>query len=333
MDYLGVRRSLLGLCAACVLLLAACGEGEESATDADVTTTVAEAPVAEEDSAAEDDAAEDSVAETVGSGDGTLDLGFADLLAPSAVSQLSADEQECVEGEVEAEGISLADDFDSLTLDQQAAGLEAVFDCAPEAVRAESNRGFAESQDVLDNATLQEASDCAFEELIRDDDGQRNRIRAMAYAGEDLPAPPETLDDGAAFMATCFNFGELMATGLAAQDLGDAVDASCLESVFDEQTSEQLFRELLANPTAFDDDEPPESFLVIFECFQFGQLFAEQLAELADLSDAEISCLDEAFRSPAMIAAFTSADANADVATEAMFSCFSPETMSALAGG
>lgn len=149
-----------------------------------------------------------------------------------------------------------------------------------------------------------------------------------------MPAPPETIDDGAAFLATCFNFGELIA-GLFSSDpqFADVIEPDCIRSVFDEETSTALFAELLANPTAFDDDEVPESLAVIFECFQFGQLMATQFAGLVDLTEAEITCIDEAFTSDEAIAAMLGGADLPPGVEQSFLACLSPETLQALGGG
>ena len=242
---------------------------------------------------------------------------------------LSTDEISCVTSSVDG----LDSDFNALSLDEQVVAFEALIDCAPEAARGAFVGGILNADDADDllGAAGPEVGECLFDAIAVEDADQTNRIAAMVYIGEDLPAPPEAVQPGAEMMAQCFDFGSILnQLFLGDPEFADAIDPTCVETTFDEETTTELFAVLLADPDAFDSDTPPESFLQIFDCFQFGELFAAELAPAAILSEEEITCINEAFRGPEVIQSFSDGGDLPAEALSGLFTCLEPENLAAL---
>ena len=257
--------------------------------------------------------------------DGTLSLPLARLATEGAVSVLQS-EQECIADELASSDLTFGADFGTLPLDQQAVGVEAVFDCAPTAART-----FLEEESEA-RGSGSESISCTLTEFELDDDTQPNEILAILHLAEGLPTPDTAIADATSYLVNCFRLGELFQTFFGLDPvLDNVVDQTCLSIAFAADVPAELFTALLSDPSGFDSDAPPSEFRSIFDCVDFGELFVEQLAPIS-LSDSEIDCVDGIFREESVIAAMLADETPPATFERGLADCLSPESLQALDG-
>ena len=349
---------LLALLFGAAVLLSACGGGDDEAATADATTSTTEAIVeAEAESDAESDAAEPAETTTTEASETTTTEapettttteapqattapagnagpnsfgGVSDLGAVLAAGgpDLSDDEASCITDGTSA----LGSDFDGLAPEEQAVALEVSIECAPDALRAVFVGGFSNPDidgDNLLDSFGPEIGECLYDEILVDDDDQPNRISALVFAGRELPAPDAAIEPGSAMMATCVDFGELFVEAFGSDPaLEGAINFDCIDTSFDTETTQEIFAGLLMDPDGFTDGDAPDALDAVLGCVEFGQVLAAELG--VELSDDEISCINEAFRD---LRATGSAGDLGEDQLGGLFTCLDPENLAALFAG
>jgi len=130
--------------------------------------------------------------------------------------------------------------------------------------------------------------------------------------------------------ARCFDLAGLLLTEFTSDPaMADIIDADCLTGAVDEDLTADLFGAVFRDPDA---GVVPDSFSVVVDCMQFGQLMAAQFASTVTFSEAEISCIDDVFRTDTVFQAMVNDEDLPDEALNGMFDCLEPATLEALGG-
>jgi len=361
-----LRMGLLALFAS--LVLAACGssaettETDSSASESDVTDPEETDPVEDADSGA--DAPADEVDEAVSPDVTEPDIvveattttvavvetttteeeamavpaagpglgAFAVRVFETGELGLSPAEQGCVDGRLQSElRIDRTTEFDTLTVEQQAISIEILLDCAGGRLEPEFLSSF--DSDAFDEFGIddgEQVGSCIYRELSRDDEDQPKALLAVASITADQPAPEETIDAGSRLFARCFDLTQVLISSFAeTPEMASLVDTDCLRAAVTEDLTADLFASVFRDPES---GVVPDSFSAIVNCMQFGQLMAEQFADVVTFSEAEISCIDEVFRTDAIFQAMVNDEDLPDEAVNGMLGCLEPATLAALNG-
>lgn len=331
------------------IVLGACSSGAETATeDGDVTDALQESTTTTTSTTAAETTA---VPETTTPATTTTEAvvgAVADLAAasgfstfgssaldPSGVTGIGGDELACISDGVA--GLGASGNYDALDTSDQARVIEVAVDCAPEAFRGvfiDSFTGDAAAGGNLFDAVGAEAGDCFYDGLSLDDGEQPSRIAAFVYGSTGQPAPTAAVEPGANLIADCVDFNTLVdALGGAGLGLDAVIDQACVEQTFDRDASVDLYGTLLADPGAFDGGVVPDSLLGVFDCVDFGELLAEQFGTVVEVSDTEIACVNDVFRTPEIVSGFLNGVGGLPPeALGGLLECLDPETVGDVLG-
>ena len=328
------------------LALAACGsEGDDLASDAPAqettttaapeTTTTTTTTAAPTTTAAATTEAPEATAPPASSA-GVSAFGSA-ILNPENIEGLSEAEAACVRDGVG--DVDSAAGFDALAPEDQVRTIEAGIDCASSALRPVFLQSFTSAGGTdgnLFDSIGAEAGECFFDGVSVDDADQANQISALVYANAEQPAPEAAINPGANLLADCADFTVIF-SAIAGNDptLLSGIDQSCVDETFDREASVDLYSTLLTQPGALDGAEVPESLTGLFACFDIGEILAQQFGGAEVISNDEISCLNEVFQSPEVIAGLVGGGGAGQLPPEALtglISCLDPETLGGLIG-
>ena len=266
---------------------------------------------------------------------GLSDFGTA-VLGASELAEITTDEAACIGDGLE--GLDTSPGFDALPVEDQVTSIEVGIDCAPETLRPIFISSLTSAAAGVDAGVLDvvggRVGDCLFDGLVVDDADQPNRIAALVYSGAGQPSPDEAIDPGANLLADCIDFDTL--SGVIAGDgavLQGGIDQTCVDETFDRDTAVAFYGGLLADPASTDGSAVPDSLLDVFACFDFGQLLADQFGAADAISEEEVACVNDAFRSPELLRGLVAGggDISPDALT-GLFECLSPETLGGILG-
>ena len=262
---------------------------------------------------------------------GTAVLGADDL------ADLSADEVTClVEG---LGGLDRSSGFDTLPIDDQVAAIEVGIDCAPATLRPIFLSSLTDAASGVDAGLLDavggQVGDCLYDGLSVDDADQRNRIAALVYSGANEPSPADAIDPGANLLADCIDF-DVLSTAIGGDGalLQAGIDETCVDETFDRETAVQFYGDILAEPLGTAEAGIPDSLLDVFACVDIGQILADQFGGADVISEEEVACINEAFRSPELLNSLVAGagDLPPD-ALGGLFECLDPETLGNILSG
>lgn len=223
------------------------------------------------------------------------------------------------------------DDFDNLSLQDQADLALVAFDCAPEALAEE----FSGALNSGDAAIPAEVGECLITAMSPGAPNRELVVLGFTALGQDIPVPIEAEDAVVDAMVLCLP-GTVFASAISDSvlenpEFADALDFDCLAGALNGETMRPIWRAVVRSPDVNFDALPPETtgpmLQAIFGCVSFGRILSSQSG--FPLSDATIACIDEGLVD-LDINALIENNEGAELLGLTLLSCVTPEELEGL---